>query len=98
MNEVTREEYESNNRRIDERIERDDVRLNKHSDNIDKLTAVSVELNALLKKHDESLDSHEARLREIEQRPAKRWDGVISVILSAIVSAAVAFFIGGGVF
>ncbi len=97
MSDVTRNEYETNNRRIDEHLEREDVRLDKHSENIDKLTAVSVELGALLKKHDESIDAQDARIRELEQRPVKRWDGAVSVVISALVSAAIAYFMGGGV-
>lgn len=97
MSDITKNECELNTRRIEEHLKLEDKRLDKHSENIDKLTAVSVELGALLKKHDESIDAQDARIRELEQRPVRRWDGAVSVVISALVSAAIAYFMGGGV-
>jgi predicted nuclease with TOPRIM domain len=93
MIELTRQEYQADMKRMDEHFERDEARLNKHSDNIDKLTSTAVQLGEIIRHHEDSLCQHEQRLSNIEARPARSWDTAVSVILSAIISAAVAYLL-----
>lgn len=49
--------------------------------------------NSRMDSHERSLRSQGERIGELEKKPAKRWDGLVNVIVTAIASGVVGFFI-----
>jgi chromosome segregation ATPase len=45
----------------------------------------------------EKLGSLEAKVDGLASKPARRWESVVATLIAALVAAAVAYFIGGGV-
>lgn len=43
--------------------------------------------------YEKRLKSHGERIVELEKKPAKRWDSLVNVILTALASGLVGFFI-----
>ena len=84
---VSKKEYEVRNQLVDERFTRDKERIEKLEDMCADLQNLSTQMGALLKKYDEQLEEQKASIREIEKKPGKHWDKLISSILAAIGSA-----------
>jgi thymidylate synthase len=45
-------------------------------------------------KYGEKIDKIEKLVEKLTESPAKRWDMVVSVVITAIVTGAIAFFMG----
>jgi len=61
--------------------------LQKLSESVNKL-ATSVELQTQkLNAHDESIRTLKTDVQELKLKPAKRWDNVISILISVVVTA-----------
>ena len=69
--------------------------LNKRVDNIEKLTKSVYELTASIKSMQKDILEMSERLHIIEDKPAKRWDLVISTLVTAMVSGIVGFLLKG---
>ena len=85
--------------RLDEKI----VALVQRMDSLEKLTDTVQELALGIrdltnrtKSTDEKLGVISKKVDEIESKPAKYWSSVITAVISALVGAAIAYFIKGG--
>ena len=68
---------------------------------LDEQANTSTQINELARSIDrmtitqqgvvEQLGNHEKRLEAIEQKPAKRWDGIVDKIIMVILGAALAY-------
>jgi hypothetical protein len=55
----------------------------------DRLVALEAKVDNIDKKLDRVIDDHETRIRRLECKPAKRWDTVVAVIITAGVTTAI---------
>ena len=55
----------------------------------DRLVALEAKVDNIDKKLDKVIDDHETRIRRLECKPAKRWDTVVAVIITAGVTTAI---------
>ncbi len=90
MAEVSEEVCRERHRTMDERFERDKERLERQEDKTDKLVELSAQMGEIIKAHNDKLDNHEHRLGDLESKPAKRWDIIVSAALQWIVVAVLA--------
>ena len=58
-----------------------------------KIVEMSTNIKLILKNQQD----HEARIRALEQKPARRWDAVITAIISAGIGVVLGILINGGV-
>ena len=82
------------------RIEAEDTRQNKRIELIEQKQAQISELVASVKVLAANVESiakeineQGLRLKEIEGRPAKRWETLIGCIITSLVTAAIAYFL-----
>ena len=58
----------------------------------DRLIVVEQKLDAILDKIGsfvKCVDDHEKRIRELEAKPAKKWNGAITALVGAVIGGAV---------
>lgn len=55
----------------------------------DRLVALETKVDNIIEKLDKVIDDHEMRIRRLECKPAKRWDTVVAVIITAGVTTAI---------
>ena len=85
---------------IDERFARDKERLDHMETKLDDVQTLSIQMGEILKKYDDKiegqsreLESHEARIKTLEIKPAKLWDKLVYAALGALASGLVALII-----
>lgn len=72
---------------VNQYLSNDRRRLDAHSESIDRLQKLTAEMAMLNQQLTNITQDHETRLRIIEQVPAKRWDRVVSQIISLLLAA-----------
>ena len=85
---------------FEKRIKAEDDRQNKRIEIIEQKQAQISELVASVKVLAANVESiakeineQGLRLKEIEGRPAKRWEQLVGYVISALVTAAIAYFL-----
>lgn len=85
---------------IDERFARDKERLDHMETKLDEVQTLSIQMGEILKKYDDKLEgqsreleSHEARLKTLEVKPAKLWDKLVYALLGALASGFAALVV-----
>ena len=85
---------------IDERFARDKERLDHMETKLDEVQMLSIQMGEILKKYDDKLEgqsreleSHEARLKTLEIKPAKLWDKLVYALLGALASGFAALIV-----
>lgn len=85
---------------IDERFARDKERLDHMETKLDEVQTLSIQMGEILKKYDEKLEgqsreleSHEARIKTLEVKPAKLWDKLVYALLGALASGFAALIV-----
>ncbi|UWG96131.1 hypothetical protein LPY66_14610 [Dehalobacter sp. DCM] len=53
-----------------------------------------IRLTSLMEKHDSEITDHEERIRQIEGKPAKRWESLIAQLITLLTAAIAGGFIG----
>ncbi len=95
-NYVTRDEHQEFAKRIEDENSRQNKRLEiiecKQSQISELVVSVKV-LATNVENIAKEINEQGVRLREIEGKPAKRWETVISCILTSLVTAAIAYFL-----
>lgn len=85
-------------RRIDEENDRQNVRLTALEKGLQEVSKITVEVSRLATSMEQmvkELEKQGSRLDEIEKKPAKRWDVVVTGAISAIVGALMAALLTG---
>ena len=77
----------------DERFARDKERLDKCERKVEEISDCNTKLTCLLEKYDGVLDSHEERLKMLEQKPSLWFDRIITAIISTAISVLVTFLV-----
>ena len=85
---------------IDERFARDKERLDHMETKLDEVQTLSIQMGEILKKYDDKLEgqsreleSHEARIKTLEVKPAKLWDKLVYALLGALASGFAALVV-----
>lgn len=85
---------------IDERFARDKERLDHMETKLDEVQTLSIQMGEILKKYDDKLEgqsreleSHEARIKTLEVKPAKLWDKLVYALLGALASGFAALIV-----
>ena len=93
---VTRVEHTEFAKRIEDENDRQNKRLEiiegKQSQISELVVSVKV-LAANVENIAKEINEQGLRLREIEGKPAKRWETVLSCLISSLVTAAIAYFL-----
>ena len=72
---------EERQKRMDERFERDQARLDKLEITNEDLKQLTARMGVILENQEKQLANHEKRLYDIESKPARRWDLIINAAL-----------------
>lgn len=95
-NYVTRDEHQEFARRIEDENSRQNKRLEiiecKQSQISELVVSVKV-LATNVENIAKEINEQGLRLKEIEGRPAKRWEQLVGYVISALVTAAIAYFL-----
>ena len=78
---------------IDEKFDRDEMRLNAHSKEIDDIKELTREVASLAKQLSERSKAHDEKIDELMSKPGKRWDLIVASIISSGIGAGVAMLI-----
>ena len=87
-------------RRIDEENERQNIRLTALERGLQEVSKITVNVERLAVSMEQMADEQKKqgeRLNEIEKKPAKRWDVVVTGAISAIVGALMAALLSGAI-
>ena len=87
-------------RRIDEENERQNIRLTALERGLQEVSRITVNVERLAVSMEQMADEQKKqgeRLNEIEKKPAKRWDVVVTGAISAIVGALMAALLSGAI-
>ena len=74
-------------------LEQDKKAANHRIENLEKLTESVYSLAQSVKAMQENLKNIMARVAKIEERPVKRWEGVISTIITVLISGVGGFIL-----
>ena len=77
----------------DERFARDNKRISELESLTRAMSETSIKMSQIIQQMDKNVGEHEVRITAIEQKPAKRWDGVVDKIILLLVAAAVGFML-----
>ena len=67
--------------------------LEKLTDSVNKLAISLEQLTGKESATEKQVENLAEDLKEIKDKPAKRWDTVIAAVISALIGAAIAYFI-----
>ncbi len=96
MSEITRNEYETMVKRMEDEDHRQNKRLDMLEESLKKLNDLTVTVGKMavsLETMTKQLERQAAQLADIEKAPAGRWNQVVSALIGAVVAAAVAYFL-----
>ena len=89
MQPVSRHEFEGERRVVNERFSRDKEVLGKHEDQIARMIELTITTNALVQRHEETVNNHAGRISELERQPGDMWGKVKTAAVSAVMTALV---------
>lgn len=96
---VTRAVHDEFARRVDEENSRQNKRIEiievKQSQISELVVSVKV-LAANVENIAKEINEQGLRLKEIEEKPTKRWEQLVGYVISALVTAAIAYFLTKG--
>ena len=95
---VTKELHDESIRRIDDENDRQNARLSALEQGLKEVNKITVSIERLtanIETMTDEIKKQGVRLDEIEKKPAKRWDVVITGAISAIVGALMAAMMTG---
>lgn len=93
-NTVSMEVCEERHKALEKYLNNERSQVEKHDTEIKDIQEAIIRLTALMEKHDQDIEDHEERIRNIEGRPGKRWDSLISQLISIFTAAAAGGIIG----
>lgn len=69
--------------------------LEKGQDTISRLTLDVAKISVKLDTMSEKMDRLDSKVEALEQKPAKRWDGLITALVSAVVGIIIGWIMVG---
>ncbi len=74
-------------------LENDKKSVHRRLDNLEKLVESVHTIATEIKAMREDMINHDERLKEIEQRPTKRYDTLITAIITAVIGGITGYFV-----
>jgi hypothetical protein len=78
-------------KRVEEHFDRNDKDIADAKEHDSKLEEVSIKMGAILEHLTATSADHETRIKELEAKPAKRYDYMVQVIIQYVLIALLAF-------
>jgi hypothetical protein len=88
METVSKEYCVSNHKNVDERFGRDLERIRATEELTRKLSDLTIEMQQMIKRHDDEILKHDNRISALEKRPGQLMDKIINAIISLFVGGA----------
>ncbi|HHW90922.1 MAG TPA: hypothetical protein GX745_08490 [Clostridiales bacterium] len=88
METVSKEYCVSNHKNVDERFGRDLERIRATEELTRKLSDLTIEMQQMIKRHDDEILKHDNRISALEKRPGLLLDKIISAVISFLVGGA----------
>lgn len=76
----------------DYRLDVCEKRIDDHGKRLDELQDLMTRLAAIEEQNQRRIDEQEKRVKDLESVPVKRWDSVVSYLITAILALVVGFF------
>lgn len=95
---VTKELHDESIRRIDDENDRQNARLSALEQGLKEVNKITVSIERLtanIETMTDEIKKQGIRLDEIEKKPAKRWDTVISGIISGVIGILIGLMSAG---
>ena len=86
---MTRGMCEEKHKVCDERFMRDKERIQSVENLCEAISGLIIEL----KHTNKMIESHESRIKALEERPVKRWDSLVSTCIAAIAGGLIGYLI-----
>lgn len=83
---VSKEVWEERSRAMEERFMRGRERLNKMDEQVEKISALTIQMGEILKQNNEKLSNHDKRIVALESRPSKWFDRILSGLVGALAT------------
>ena len=99
MDEMTRAEIETLFGRVNDENARQNKRIDKLENIIDKINTLAeatTKLAASVEAMQKEIEKHGSRLEKIEEQPADNWRAVVKTVITVLITAAVTYLISGG--
>lgn len=77
----------------DRAIEHHDARLDAHSKQLNELREVVAKLTEIERQNQMQIRALENALRELQGKPAKRWDAAVASVITALVGGGVGYLL-----
>ena len=90
---VSHEEYKGRCDLCDERFARDKQRLSKLEDAFEVTSKLDVKLGLIVEQLQKGKEQHEQRISSLEQKPARRWELVVTTLIASMVGGVAGFVI-----
>lgn len=93
---VTRVEHTEFAKRIDKENEIQNTRITALEKAVEGINHITINVERLaisMENMTKELERQGIKLNELESKPAKRWETLVGCIISALVTAAVAYFL-----
>lgn len=85
MDTVSKEYCAANHKVVDERFERDLERIRSMEELTRKLSDLTIEMQQMIKRHDEELKDQNSRISALEKRPSQLMDKLVNAVISLLV-------------
>ena len=93
MEQVSHDEYRGRCALVDDRLKRGNERLNKLEDAFALARKLDIKLGLIVERLEKSQDETDDRLSALEQKPAKRWELVVSTTLTLIAGVVIGIIV-----
>ena len=93
MEQVSHDEYRGRCALVDDRLKRDNERLNKLEDAFALASNLDIKLGLIVERLEKSQDETDDRLSALEQKPVKRWELVVSTTLTLIAGVIIGIIV-----
>lgn len=90
-------EHEKRLTAVEERSKSNTKRLDKLEETTEAINRIASSVERLADKQEtvaESVERLDGKVTALEQKPAKRWDGLVEKVIWAVVAAVIAFLLG----
>lgn len=94
--EVCKERHEKMDERFDrnkERLDANDINIKKLEERQNKIETLTMQTAEILKNQNTVIESYNKRIVDLESKPAKRWDTLVTSAIQWIVTAVMAAYI-----
>lgn len=93
-NYVSKDICDERHKALENYLGNDKAAIAKHDGDIKSVQEAIAILTAIQARHDTEIEDHEGRIRGIESRPGKRWDSLITQVISVLTAAVLGGLVG----